>query len=208
MQEEWKSIYFIDKGILYDYRGIYWVSNTGRVKAKAVVSNKYHKKGEIYEVKYRYNTRKQNKHGGLGGYCIVALYKNGLRKDIALHRIVINVFSNNPNNLPQVNHIDGNKRNNAISNLEWCTNGENQTHAFKMGLRYPKKGKDHPNSSKIIQYDLKGNFIKIWDTIHDAQLSINGKYIGSISPCVRNKCKTAYGYKWRYYEEVKDELEI
>ena len=97
MEEVWKDIYFKDKGVLYDYRELYWVSKFGRIKAKAAVTNQYHKKGEIYEIKYRYNIRTYNKNGGLGGYCIVALYNRGKRRDVQLHRIVANMFIPNPN---------------------------------------------------------------------------------------------------------------
>lgn len=211
MTEEWRDIYFTDKGVIYDYRGLYWVSNLGKVKAKASVTNQYHKKGEVYEIKYRYNRRKHNKNGGLGGYCIVALYNKGKRRDVQLHRIVANMFIPNPNNLPQVNHKDGNKLNNVVNindlygettNLEWCNNSYNQIEAYRLGLHKKKTGKEHVNSKPILQYDLQGNFLKEWECITEAQkYYANGK-TNCISMCLRNKCKTAYGYKWKYKEMV------
>jgi hypothetical protein len=69
-----------------------------------------------------------------GGYLIVALRKNKKRKAATIHRLVATTFIPNPNNKPQVNHIDGNKENNHINNLEWCTLKENMRHASMMGL--------------------------------------------------------------------------
>jgi hypothetical protein len=65
------------------------------------------------------------------GYLQVCLQN---KKSRTIHRIVAMAFVDNPNNKPQVNHIDGNKQNNHASNLEWVTNEENQSHAIKMGL--------------------------------------------------------------------------
>ena len=63
---------------------------------------------------------------------------NNKRKDFKAHRLVAEYFIPNPNNLPCVNHIDGNKQNNHINNLEWCTYSYNNYHMYKMKLRTPK----------------------------------------------------------------------
>lgn len=68
-------------------------------------------------------------------YSMVALYDNGKRKDLKIHRLVAQAFLPNPKNKPQVNHKNGDKLNNHVQNLEWCTNSENQKHAYKTGLR-------------------------------------------------------------------------
>ena len=63
----------------------------------------------------------------------------GKRKDFKGHRLVAEYFIDNPNNYPIVNHIDGNKANNHIENLEWCTHSQNNIHAYKNGLNKSKK---------------------------------------------------------------------
>lgn len=84
------------------------------------------------------------------GYRRVLLHVNGTRLKFFVHRLVANKFITNPNNKPQVNHIDGNKLNNNVSNLEWCTPKENIQHAIKTGLRV-RKGKVNINEVKEIR---------------------------------------------------------
>jgi hypothetical protein len=124
----------------------YQVSNLGRVKSKSrkVPHSKY---GEV-SVKER--ILKPAKDGK--GYFRVALAKGRTLKTYKVHRLVAKSFIDNPENKPQVNHIDGNKTNNHYSNLEWCTNQENAIHAAKNGLWKYKKGHNH-HRSKI---DKKG----------------------------------------------------
>ena len=87
------------------------------------------------------------------GYLQVHLRVDGKDKIIKVHRLVAGAFVPNPNNLPQVNHINGDKTDNRIENLEWCTNGENQIHAYKNGLQ----------TFKNIHRDHNGRFIKYKD---------------------------------------------
>ena len=105
--ETWKDI--------EDFEGKYQVSNFGRVRNS------------------RNQIMKQAKH--YKGYLIIQLYKHGKPKTKAIHRLVANAFINNPKNKPQINHKDGNKQNNNVSNLEWCTQSENNLHAYKTGLK-------------------------------------------------------------------------
>jgi hypothetical protein len=73
------------------------------------------------------------------GYSRVGLSKNNKQKFFLRHRLVAETYIPNPNNLPEVNHKDGNKLNNHVNNLEWCTCSENHLHAFKLGLHKPVK---------------------------------------------------------------------
>lgn len=72
------------------------------------------------------------------GYVKIGLTKNHVRKNYYIHRLVAGAFIPNPNNLPEVNHIDGNKQNNSVNNLEWITSKENQKHAYREKLQVPK----------------------------------------------------------------------
>lgn len=69
------------------------------------------------------------------GYIRVELWRSGVGKKYLLHRLLAEAFIQNPENKPQVNHIDGNKTNNSLSNLEWVTQSENQKHAYRIGLQ-------------------------------------------------------------------------
>lgn len=94
------------------------------------------------------------------GYYQVSLCIDGKYRHFQVHRLVAEAFIPNPENKPQVNHIDGNKLNNDISNLEWVTRSENQLHAYKTGLQKPLKGEENILSKTILQLDLEGNYIK------------------------------------------------
>lgn len=71
---------------------------------------------------------------GKTGYALVTLYKDDKRVVKSVHRLVAEAFLSNPDNLPIVNHKDGNKQNNRLDNLEWCTQKENVAHAIQMGV--------------------------------------------------------------------------
>ena len=87
------------------------------------------------------------------GYYKVDLYSNGKRTSVRVHRLVAEAFIPNPNELPQINHIDGNKENNNINNLEWVNNSQNMIHAYRTGLATPHptygmRGHNNPNGGR------------------------------------------------------------
>ena len=88
------------------------------------------------------------------GYKRVYLSKNGVRSAKLVHRLVAEAFINNPNNHPCVNHLDGNKQNNTISNLEWCTVKENAIHAYQNGLSKPSKSIGESNGNATLTKDI------------------------------------------------------
>ena len=107
MEEIWKPI--------KDYEGLYEVSNLGRVKS---LKRFHHQREQILKNKLTKD-----------GYYEIALLKNSKYKYIRIHRIVAQTFIPNEMNKKEVNHKDGNKLNNCVDNLEWCTSSENQKHA-------------------------------------------------------------------------------
>ena len=116
------------------------------------------------------------------GYSQVCLTKYNKKKTYKVHRLVAQAFIPNPSNLPEVNHKDKNKKNNNKSNLEWCTCDYNINYSL---------------SKKVAQYDEQDRFIKAWESISNI-VKENNYSSTFISRCCKNKCKTAYGYKWKY----------
>lgn len=149
------------------------------------------------------------------GYYFVNLYIKGVLKIFTTHRLVAEAFIPNPDNKPQVNHIDGNKQNNRVDNLEWCTAKENIRHAWRNGLQKKsekqikqctmlgsKFGKVNGErcARKIIQYDLLGKHIKDWNSLMEVERQLNIRHQNIIKSC-KDKNKTAGGYIWRYANE-------
>lgn len=107
------------------YEGIYEISDTGLVK-----NLRRDPKNRTYPGKIL----SPSKTGS--GYLFVLLSVNGITENKMIHRLVAEAFIPNPDNLPEVNHKDGNKENCGVNNLEWCTRPYNLKHAVDMGLRY------------------------------------------------------------------------
>jgi hypothetical protein len=132
------------------------------------------------------------------GYYMVNLYNEGKKKAIYIHRLVGITFLSNPKNLPEINHIDGNKLNNNIENLEWCTRKENSTHSYKLGLQKSKRGKENPKHKSVHQYSLNGVLLKTWGCVMDIERELCFKN-GAISNCCLGKSKTSHGFVWKYF---------
>lgn len=173
MKEKWKDI--------KDFEGLYQVSNYGRVKSlsrkiKTIKGYTITIKGRILKPTID-NT----------DYYAVSLWKQNIKVRPHIHRLVAEAFIPNLENKPQVNHIDGDKLNNNVRNLEWCTQQENNIHAYNHGL--------NPSRKKVDQYDLNGNYIKTWNSIHDANIFYNSTHISDCCRGIRNQTK---GYIWKY----------
>ncbi len=114
-EEVWKDI--------KDYEGKYQVSNIGNIR-----SLEYHNAKGIKRIGLLRQAKDKK------GYLRCALSKCSRLSTFKVHRLVATAFIPNPNNLPQINHIDGDKSNNKVNNLEWCDNSYNQKHAYSTGL--------------------------------------------------------------------------
>lgn len=125
------------------------------------------------------------KHWKSGYWSLGLRTADGKRVNKTVHRLVAETFIPNPKNLPQVNHIDGNKNNNSLDNLEWCTNIENQRHAWKLGLKkFPDKQRDiarnnvkfatEARKKKVDLIRVSDNkLIKTFDSLNDASRELN-----------------------------------
>lgn len=180
--EEWRNI----KG----YEGLYQVSNYGRVKSldrwETIGCNtKRFRKGRMLKLaKDKY------------GYLKVDISKNGKRKQYSIHRLVAQAFIDNPDNLPCINHKDENPSNNNVDNLEWCSYQYNTNYGTGIQRRADKmiNGKC---SKKVYQYTIDGNFVKVYPSGKEIQRQL-GFAQSHINRCCLGKCKTAYGFIWKY----------
>ena len=164
-----------------NYEKEYQVSNLGRIKS-------------LYN--YRQNGDKILKPRIKKGYYVVGLRKNGIRKWHLVHRLVASAFIMNEKNLPQVNHIDENKLNNRVDNLEWCNASYNNNY----GTRQQRVSNTNKLRKEVYKYDLDGNLIEKYHSVKDAA-SKNNHSISTISEYCRNilNCKD---YVFTYKEVV------
>ena len=183
MEEIWKDI----KG----YEGLYQVSNLGRVKSldKIIVTidrKNRCQKGKILKLQI-------SKYG----YNVITLWNNNISKQFKVHRLVAIAFIPNPNNLPQINHIDEDKLNNKIDNLEWCTALENNHHS-NIAKRRHLAGTE-ASKKPVSQYEINGTLVANYESASEASRKI-GKPQGrsSICKCCNGQLNTYNGYIWKW----------
>ena len=170
--EEWKPI----KG----FEG-YYISNLGRVK-----STRSFKGTKETILKGSFNQQ---------GYKVITMMKDNKAYTKTLHRLLAIAFIPNLNNYCCINHKDGNKLNNNLNNLEWCSYSYNNTEAYRIGLKHSRI-----KPKKVKQYDKNNNLINIWNSVNEAgrQLSISD---GNICECCNGNRRTAGNFIWRYVNE-------
>ena len=197
--EIWKNV--------KNFEGLYQVSNLGRVK-----SLNYNRTRKEKILKNKYDK---------GGYCQINLWKYGQMKHFLVHRLVAEAFIDNSNNKPCIDHIDGNRSNNRVENLRWCTYKENSNNPITLQrMSEALKGKNNPNYGKHLSEETKrkmseahtngkhskpvlqidkntGEVIREFPSTRDVQRQL-GFSIGNISQCCNGKRKTCGGFKWRY----------
>lgn len=169
--EQWKQI---------SSNSNYMVSNTGRIR--------------------RCNVDRDHSVRDKKGYLVTDLYEGGQRVTARVHRIVAEEFIPNPENKPCINHIDGNKHNNHVSNLEWVTKKENCVHALDNGLVKPSRGmlgKSNPNAGRKGRPFRVVETGEVFETLHECEKAIDGNN-RHINDCLRGRQQTHRGYHFEY----------
>lgn len=168
--EEWKAI--------TGYEGLYEVSNLGRVKS----------------LNYRGTGKCQLMTGGSlsAGYRYVVLSRDGKTHNQLVHRLVATEFLPNPSNLPQVNHIDEDKSNNCVSNLQWCTPKENMQHGTRLA-----RSKDTRRKNAIGFKPVKCSNGKIYSSTKEAARDL-GIQASGIRNHLAGRYLTTHGYTFEY----------
>lgn len=180
MPEQWKPV--------VGYEGLYEVSDRGRVAS------------------YHYGDQRilsQNKL--TRGYRSCCLCKDGKLKSCLVHRLVAEAFIPNPDNLETVNHIDEDKLNNCVENLEWMTRGDNTVYGTAVERRraaynshpHPKRAPVEVDGTHVVATSLDtGDKIEFRSLRHAARC-VNGRQ-PNITACLKGRQRTAYGYRWEY----------
>ena len=151
------------------------------------------------------------------GYLSVELFdENGKSKRLLIHRLVAMAYIPNPENLPQVNHIDENPLNNAVSNLEWCTAKYNMNYGNGAKTRHSKidyttesrKTTARINGAKqsktVLQYSRNGEFIARYNSAAEASRKMGANHSHILECCNGKRYKTVNDFIWKY--ERNDDL--
>lgn len=157
-KEVWKDV--------QGYEDKYQVSNLGRVRSKRRIVDRG--KYGLLTVPARYMTLRQKGNG----YLIVGLYSHNKSKNAYVHRLVAKAFIPNPQQLPTVNHKNGDKTNNTVSNLEWASYSANNYHAYKHGLTHSNKNNSHM-STPVVAYDRAGNLKYQFPSMREAERELH-----------------------------------
>lgn len=181
MAEIWKDI--------EGYVGYCQISNKGRVRG---LDRYVYNDGARNDSKLIFIKGKILKpHDAGREYLTVCLMKDGIGKVHYVHRLVMDAFSENPDNLPCVNHKDEDPYNNKLSNLEWCTYKYNTNYGTCIQRRKSKVSKS------VDRFDMDMNYVDSFDSTSDAERELNIDK-SSIAKCARGERKSAGGFIWMY----------
>ena len=177
MKEQWRTAVY--DGIVYE--GLYKVSNLGRI-----LNLNYRNTGKSKLMTPSENT---------DGYFKINLRKNGETKTCYVHRLIAQTFIPNPENKPEINHIDEDKTNNRVDNLEWKWHKDNINH----GTHHERSAKTRTKgklSKRVLQLSLDGELIREWESTQEC--GRNGFCQGAVSECCQGKRKTHKGLRFMY----------
>lgn len=206
MEEIWKSV----KG----FEGYYEVSNMGNVRS----IDRIVKRGRFFE-KRKSHLLSVVKSSGTHGYCLVNLYKDGKIYPKKVHRLVADVFIENPENKPYVDHINGVRDDNRVENLRWVTYKENYLNPLTLSkmrentyiretylkaIETKKKNKSKRAPKTVYQFDKNGNFVGGYYSGAEASRKTGIDHSSIIDAC-NGKSITAGGYFWSF---DKNKVEI
>lgn len=190
--EEWRDV--------VGYEGYYMVSSLGRIASLARYVKRKHRVG----VDSNYTTKphlSKTFFSNKSPYERIVLYVK--RPDRRLvHRIVAEAFSPNPNNYPEVDHINDNPKDNRACNLQWCTpkmNSSKESHRKAVSVGH--LGRVAPNRTPVACLTLDGDLVKTYPSMKHAEL--DGYSHSAIYSVANNKRKSHGGYKWMYLSEYK-----
>lgn len=176
------------------FEGEYSVNRYGDVRSESRIL--YYRDGRTRKLR----SRIMSQHNGTNGYKQVYLSRDGKNHMRMVHRLVALAFLPNPEGLPEVNHKDERKTNNAVENLEWCTTKYNANYGTSIRRRIRTR---RDKGQRVLQFTKTGDFITEYASIADACEAVNGN-AAFISRCLYKKprCPSAYGFVWRFKGEV------
>lgn len=183
--EEWRPV--------VGYEGLYEVSDRGNVRS---LDMRLKCKNNSFRIKKGVQLKPYIDEDG---YCRVGLHNIEKSETKGVHRLVAEAFIPNPDNKPQVDHINGVRNDNRVENLRWFTLKENNSTDLAKSRKSKAAFERSDNKKIVYQYTLDGEFVAKYNSTMEMERK-NGFKRQSICRCCNKKQKTAYNYKWSYNE--------